>query len=63
MGLDHPDHYKRLKLLQDVDLIIAETRALIDHHGISAEAARAAVVAMLDDQPLPLQGGNALASH
>jgi heterodisulfide reductase subunit D len=63
MGLAHPDHYKRLKLLQDVDLIIAETRELIDHHGISAEAARAAVVAMLNDQPLPMQGRRAVASR
>jgi Fe-S oxidoreductase len=62
MGLAYPDHYKRLKLLQDVDLIIAETRERIDHHGISEEAARAAVVAMLDDQPLPLQGRSAVAS-
>jgi Fe-S oxidoreductase len=59
MGLAHPDHYKRLKLLQDVDLIIAETRELIDHHGISEDTARAAVVAMLEDQPLPLQGKRA----
>jgi heterodisulfide reductase subunit D len=62
MGLAHPDHYKRLKFLQDIDLIIAETRELIDHHGISEEAVRAAVVAMLEDQPLPLQGRRAIAS-
>jgi heterodisulfide reductase subunit D len=56
MGLGYPDHYKRLKLLQDVDLIIADSRELLAHHGIGDEAARAAVTAMLEDQPLPLQG-------
>jgi hypothetical protein len=55
MGLAYPDHYKRLKLLQDVDLIMAECRALLTHHGIADEAARASIRAMLDDQPLPLQ--------
>jgi heterodisulfide reductase subunit D len=56
MGLTHPDHYKRLKLLQDVDLVMAECRDLLAHHGIPDEAARASIRAMLDDQPLPLQG-------
>jgi heterodisulfide reductase subunit D len=56
MGIAYPDHYKRLKLLQDVDLIMAECRDLLAHHGIADEAARASIRAMLDDQPLPLQG-------
>lgn len=56
MGLAYPDHYKRLKLLQDVDLIMAECRELLAHHGIADEAARASIKAMLDDQPLPLRG-------
>ena len=55
MGLAYPDHYKRLKLLQDVDLIMAECRELLAHHGIADEAARASIRAMLDDQPLPLR--------
>jgi len=56
MGLAYPDHYKRLKLLQDVNLIMAECRELLAHHGIAEEAARASIRAMLDEQPLPLQG-------
>jgi len=56
MGIAYPDHYKRLKILQDVDLIMAECRDLLAHHGIADEAARASIRAMLDDQPLPLQG-------
>ena len=56
MGIAHPDHYKRLKLLQDVDLIVAECRDLLAHHGIGDDAARRSVKAMLEDQPLPLRG-------
>jgi heterodisulfide reductase subunit D len=56
MGLAYPDHYKRLKLLQDVDLIMAECHDLLSHHGIESEAARISITAMLEDQPLPLQG-------
>ncbi len=56
MGLAYPDHYKRLKILQDVDLIMAECHDLLAHHQVDSEAARASIRAMLDDQPLPLQG-------
>ncbi len=59
MGLAHADHYKRLKILQDVDLILAECGDLLAHHGIAEEAARASIRAMLDDQPLPLRGPSA----
>jgi heterodisulfide reductase subunit D len=56
MGLAHPDNYKRLKLLQDIDLIITECRELLADHRIPEVAARASIKAMLDEQPLPLQG-------
>jgi heterodisulfide reductase subunit D len=56
MGIAYPDDYKRLKLLQDVDLVMAECRDLLAHHGIAEEAALASIRAMLDEQPLPLQG-------
>jgi heterodisulfide reductase subunit D len=56
MGLAREDHYKRLKILQDADLILAECRDRLACHGISEDAARASIRAMLDDQPLPLQG-------
>jgi heterodisulfide reductase subunit D len=55
MGIAYPDHYKRLKLLQDVELVMADCRNLLAHHGITEEAARASIRAMLDEQPLPLQ--------
>jgi heterodisulfide reductase subunit D len=56
MGVAHADHYKRLKILQDADLILAECRDRIARHGITEDAARASIKAMLDDQPLPLRG-------
>jgi heterodisulfide reductase subunit D len=56
MGLHHDDHYKRLKLKQDADAILADCADLIAHHGLNTEAARAAVEEMLDEQPLPLIG-------
>jgi heterodisulfide reductase subunit D len=56
MGLAHGDEYKRLKILQDADLILAECRDRLTRHGIGDETARASIKAMLDDQPLPLVG-------
>jgi heterodisulfide reductase subunit D len=63
MGIAYPDDYKRLKILQDVDLILAECRDLLAHHGIREEAARQSIKAMLDDQPLPLQSPSEVSSH
>jgi Fe-S oxidoreductase len=53
MGLRQEDHYKRLKLLHDVDAILGECRDLIAAHGIEDGIARAAIAAMIEDQPLP----------
>jgi heterodisulfide reductase subunit D len=59
MGLAHEDHYKRFKVMQDVDAIIADCADLIAHHGLDETTARAAVKEMLDEQPLPLAGKTA----
>ncbi|HLQ90024.1 MAG TPA: (Fe-S)-binding protein [Xanthobacteraceae bacterium] len=56
MGLHHDDQYKRLKKTQDVDAIVAECSDLVTQHGLDPDKARAAVQAMLDDQPLRLVG-------
>jgi len=40
MGLHEPDRYKRLKIMQDADAIIAECGDLIAQHGLDAEVAR-----------------------
>jgi heterodisulfide reductase subunit D len=55
MGLSQEDRFKRLKKLQDVDLILSETRDLLAHHHVDEEAARQSIQAMLDEQPLALQ--------
>jgi hypothetical protein len=56
MGLHHDDHFKRLKMMQDADAIMEDCRDLIAAHGLDAAATRAAIRAMLDEQPLPLRG-------
>ena len=56
MGLHQPDHFKRLKIMQDADAIVADCRDLIATHGLDVAAAREVVTrAMLDEQPLPLR--------
>jgi heterodisulfide reductase subunit D len=56
MGIHHDDHFKRLKLLQDVDAIAADCQDLIAQHALDPATTRAAIQAMLDEQPLPLRG-------
>jgi len=59
MGLRHEDHYKRLKLMQDVDAVLADCADLAAQHRLDPATARLAVKAMLEDQPLPLVGKRA----
>jgi heterodisulfide reductase subunit D len=56
MGLHNHDHFKRLKMLQDVDAILADCRDLAEQHGLEVGATRQAIKAMLDEQPVPLRG-------
>jgi len=56
MGIHHDDQFKRLKIMQDADAIMADCQDLIAAHGLDAAATRAAVQAMLDEQPLALRG-------
>jgi len=62
MGLHHDDHFKRLKMLQDVDAIAADCQDLVAQHGLDVATTRAAIQAMLDEQPLPLRGRSAQTS-
>ena len=57
MGLHRDDHYKRLKIMQDADAILTDCSDLVAEHGIDVAATRAAIQAMLDEQPAPLRGG------
>ena len=56
MALHHEDHFKRLKMLQNADAILADCRDLVEQHDLDVEAARQAIKAMLDEQPVPLRG-------
>jgi heterodisulfide reductase subunit D len=57
MGLSQDDHYKALKIKQDVDAIISDAGDLLKQHGVNLDTARKVIVnTMLADQPLPLQG-------
>ena len=55
MGLARPDLFKRLKIMQDADTILADSADMIAEYGLDAERVREVVVgAMLAEQPLPL---------
>ena len=55
MGLTRPDVFKRLKLMQDADAIMADAGALIDEHGLDPEEVRDVVIHdLLGDQHLPI---------
>jgi Fe-S oxidoreductase len=56
MGIRHEDHFKRLKMMQDVDAIAADCEDLIAQHGLDRVATRQAIQAMLEEQPLALRG-------
>ncbi len=55
MGLSHADIFKRLKIMQDAEAIVADCRDLIAENKVDPAMARDIVVkVMLADQPLPL---------
>jgi Fe-S oxidoreductase len=57
MGFRQDDHYKNLKIKQDVDAIVTDSADLMKRHGLDLDAARRVIVnGMLGDQPLPLRG-------
>jgi heterodisulfide reductase subunit D len=63
MGIHQDDHYKSLKIKQDVDAIITDASDLMKRHGVDLDTARKVIVnTMLADQPLPLQGAQAAAT-
>ena len=48
--------FKRLKMLQHVDAVMADCGDLIAQHGLDVESTRSAIAAMIEEQPLPLRG-------
>jgi Fe-S oxidoreductase len=55
MGLSREDRFKRLKIMNDVEAIAADCHDLMERHGLDPETTRQAIVAMLEEQPLPVQ--------
>jgi heterodisulfide reductase subunit D len=58
MGLHYDDHFKRLKMMQDADAILADCRDLVQKHGLDEATTRLAIQAMLAEQPAPLRGAH-----
>jgi heterodisulfide reductase subunit D len=56
MGLHQDDYFKRLKIMQDADMILADCQDLVQKHGLDVAATRLAIQTMLDEQPVPLRG-------
>jgi Fe-S oxidoreductase len=57
MGLDRPDLFKRLKIMQDVDAILAAAGDMAGVNGLDLDEARDVVLKdMVGEQPLPLRG-------
>jgi heterodisulfide reductase subunit D len=55
MGLHQDDNYKRLKIMQDAEAIVADCRDLIEQHDLDPDTVRKVVAqTLLGDQPLPL---------
>src|SRR5215470_9571110 len=55
MGISEPDNFKRLKIMQDADAIVADCADLMGQHGIDAATARVVVAeALLGEQSVPL---------
>ena len=57
MGLHHEDSFKRLKMMQDVDAIMADCADLVTKHGLDMETTRQAIQTMIEEQPLALRAG------
>jgi len=55
MGIERPDLFKRLKIMQDVETIIADSADMIALHDMDPDNVREILLkAMLGEQPLPL---------
>jgi heterodisulfide reductase subunit D len=56
IGLTRPDLFKRLKLMQDVDAVLADAAPLLEANQVDLDEARAVVLTdMLGEQALPLR--------
>jgi hypothetical protein len=55
MGIAHEDHFKRLKIMGDIDMILADTAETAALNGLDLDAARDVIARdLLGEQPLPI---------
>ena len=57
MGLSYDDRFKRLKMMQDAEAIMADCEDMIAKHGLDRDTTRLTIASMLAEQPAPLRGG------
>jgi Fe-S oxidoreductase len=56
MGIAHEDHFKRLKIMGDIDMILADTAETAALNGLDLDAARDVIARdLLGEQPLPIR--------
>lgn len=64
MGIVHEDHFKRLKLMGDIDMVLADSAETAALNGLDLEAARDVIARdLLGEQPLPLRAPRNLPSR
>lgn len=57
MGIAYEDHFKRLKIIQDVDAILADVAPLASAYGLRIDEVRSVILeSLLSEQPLALRG-------
>ena len=57
MGTKRPDIFKRLKMLQDIEAIMADSAEQITRYGLDVEEVRDVVLKdVLGEQSLPMRG-------
>ena len=57
MGIERPDVFKRLKMLQNVDEIVDQTKQMIEHFDLDINEVRDVIAKnMVGEQSLPLRG-------
>jgi heterodisulfide reductase subunit D len=59
MGIHEDDHFKRMKMMQDADAIMADCQDLMQSHNLDPATTRLALQSMLAEQPAPLRGPTA----
>ena len=56
IGCEHPDVFKRLKKLQDIDEIVSQSQEMIEHYDLDINEVRDVIAKnMVGEQSLPLR--------